>query len=174
MIMHWSGLAGMRVCLMLAMLVLSSCGYHLVGHGGGRGAIPADVQRVSIVGNVDSALLSLLKQRLASDQYSLVDAASVTDQAHHALLSVRMSPLVFVPSAYDLSGVATQYRMVFSGTLMLEQDGKTVWQSGVIQRQGDVYVSGGPASIEASRIRLLQDLQKQWVVDAVGRVRSGF
>jgi len=160
--------------VMVALLLLSSCGYHLVGHGGGAGAIPADVHTVTITGNAEAQLLSMLRQRLTSERYQLIDSAPGADTAHHALLHVRIDPLAFVPSAYDLSGVATQYRMIFTGSLMLEQDGKTLWQSGPIQRQGDVYVSGGPASIDASRTRLLSDLQKQWVSDAVGRVHSGF
>jgi len=164
-----------RACaVMVALMLLSSCGYHLVGHGEGTGAIPADVHTVTITGNADARLLSMLRQRLVSQRYQLIDGGAIADTAHHALLHVQFNPLAFVPSAYDLSGVATQYRMTFTGSLMLEQDGKTLWQSGPIQRQGDVYVSGGPASIDASRTRLLSDLQKQWVSDAVGRVRSGF
>jgi len=164
-----------RACaVMVALMLLSSCGYHLVGHGEGTGAIPADVHTVTITGNADARLLSMLRQRLVSQRYQLIDGGAIADTAHHALLHVQPNPLAFVPSAYDLSGVATQYRMTFTGSLMLEQDGKTLWQSGPIQRQGDVYVSGGPASIDASRTRLLSDLQKQWVSDAVGRVRSGF
>ncbi|PIP02832.1 MAG: adenosylmethionine-8-amino-7-oxononanoate aminotransferase, partial [Zetaproteobacteria bacterium CG23_combo_of_CG06-09_8_20_14_all_54_7] len=159
-----------RACaVMVALMLLSSCGYHLVGHGEGTGAIPADVHTVTITGNADARLLSMLRQRLVSQRYQLIDGGAIADTAHHALLHVQLNPLAFVPSAYDLSGVATQYRMTFTGSLMLEQDGKTLWQSGPIQRQGDVYVSGGPASIDASRTRLLSDLQKQWVSDAVGR-----
>jgi len=165
---------GFAAMAALLLLMLTSCGYHLVGHGGGTGAIPADVQTLSIAGNADGSLLDMLRQRLKSERYQLVAAGSVNDAAHHALLHVQLAPLSFVPSAYDVTGIATQYRMTFSGSLMLEQDGKTLWQSGRIQRQGDVYISGGPASIDASRTRLLNDLQRQWVSDAVGRVRSGF
>lgn len=165
---------GFAAMAALLLLTLTSCGYHLVGHGGGTGAIPSDVRTLSIVGNADQLLLDMLRQRLRSERYELVAAGPVHDAAHHALLNVRISPVSFVPLAYDVTGIATQYRMTFSGALMLEQDGKTLWQSGLIQRQGDIYISGGPASIDASRTRLQSDLQKQWVSDAVGRVRSGF
>ncbi|NWF38368.1 adenosylmethionine-8-amino-7-oxononanoate aminotransferase [Mariprofundus sp. NF] len=162
--------------LMAAVLLLSGCGYHLVGHGEGEGAITADVKTVSLIlrGTSDRQFISSLKQRLASDKYALIEPKDVVDQQGHANLNVSIAPLSFRPSAYDAAGVATQYHMLFSGSLTLERDGKNSWQSGPIQTQGDVYVAGGPTSIEASRERLLRDLRKQWLQDALGRLRSGF
>ncbi len=165
----------LRTGLLAGMLMLAGCGYHLVGHGGGgSGAIPADVKTVSISGNADASLMSLLRQRLQSEAYAIVEAGSLTDQSHYALIIVKMSPIIFIPSTFDISGVATQYRMTIAGSITLQQHGETVWQSGAIQRQGDVFVTGGPTSIEASRQRLQRDLGKQWLSDAVGRIRSGF
>ena len=162
-------------CLMAMALLLSGCGYHLVGHGDGEGAIPSDVKTVLlIVRSSDSQLKAAFKQRLTSDRYALIEPQDVIDPKVHANLRATISPLVFTPSAYDVAGVATQYRMVLSGSLVIERDGKSIWQSGLVQRQGDVYVTGGPTSIEASRERLLEDLRKQWIQDALGRLRSGF
>jgi len=161
--------------LMVVALLLSGCGYHLVGHGDGEGAVPSDVKTVSlIVRSSDSQLNAAFKQRLTSDRYALIEPQDVIDSRAHANLRVTISPLVFTPSAYDVAGVATQYRMVLSGSLVIERDGKSIWQSGLVQRHGDVYVTGGPTSIEASRERLLEDLRKQWIQDALGRLRSGF
>lgn len=161
-------------CIAL-LLTLASCGYHLVGHGDNTGgAIPADVKAISLVGNADAKLLSQLRNRLQSDRYVIIDAKDIDEQTEHAMFHVNIAALSFTPSAYDVSGIATQYRMVFTGSLMLVQQGKTIWQSGAISRQGDVFVAGGPTSIEASRERLLKDLQKQWLSDAMGRIRSGF
>jgi len=56
----------------------------------------------------------------------------------------------------------------------ITRQGETIWQSGNIQRRGDVFVTGGPTIIEASRERLLKDLSRQWLNDAVSRLRSGF
>lgn len=163
------------ILALTACLPLASCGYHLVGQGGGSGAIPADVRTVDIVvsGN-DRQMLSQLRQRLVSGHYTLVDRSDVSETENHATIRVTIAPVSFVPSAYDASGVASQYGMVFSGSLLVERMGETIWQSGVIQQQGTVYISGGPTSIEASRERLLKDLRKQWLQDAAGRLRSGF
>ncbi|MDX8405892.1 MAG: adenosylmethionine-8-amino-7-oxononanoate aminotransferase [Mariprofundus sp.] len=164
----------LRGTILALALLPSACGYHPVGGGQQTGAIPADVQTLSLVGNADVKLQSMLRSRLPSDRYQWRDSAQVEDMAHHALLFVQLSPPKFTPSAYDAAGIATQYRMIYAGQLLLEQDGKTLWKSGPVQRQGDVYVSAGPASVEASRTRLLHDLQKQWLSDVVGRLRSGF
>lgn len=157
-------------------LLLNGCGYHLVGHGDGEGAIPADVATLSLIvaGSPDRMLEQMLRQRLNTDKYALINQQAVIDQQNHANLRIILSPVSYIPSAYDVAGVATQYRMTLSGSLILLRQGKSVWKSGLIQRQGDVYVTGGPTSIEASRERLLEDLRKLWVSDAIGRLRSGF
>ena len=160
--------------LMTGLLLLSGCAYHLVGHGGGSGAIPADITSLTVSGNAEAKLISQLRQRLQSDRYSIVDSSAVTDISHHATVFLNIYPLVFTPSAFDISGVATQYRMTFTGALKVNRGDQTIWQSGLIQRQGDVFVTGGPTSIEASKQRLQQDLSKQWLSDAVGRIRAGF
>lgn len=164
----------LRIGLLTGLLALAGCGYHLVGHGGGSSAIPADVKTVTISGNAKAQLLSQLRRRLHSEQYEMVDVDSVTDRTHHASLFINMTPIVYAPSTFDINGVATQYRMILAGSISIEENNKTVWQSGLIQRQGDVFVTGGPTSIEASRQRLQDDLSKQWISDAVGRIRSGF
>lgn len=168
------------VLAMLLLCLLSSCGYHLVGHGDGAGsAVPADVTLLGLAGNAKPGLLNSVRLRLQSDHYAIVDGNGVEankteNEDNFAMLYINIAPLVFTPSTYDAAGLATQYRMVFSGSLLIERQGKTIWQSGLIQRQGDVFVSAEPTSIEASRVRLLRDLRKQWLSDAVGRIRSGF
>lgn len=154
--------------------MLNSCGYHLVGHGNEVGAIPADIRTVSIVGNAERNLLDGLRQHLHSDAYTITDNSDVEDPDHHAEIDVRVPAPVFTPSAYSSGGVATQYRMLLRGSVAISRQGKIIWQSGNIQRQGDVYVTGGPTSIEASRERLLKDLSRLWINDAVSRIRSGF
>jgi len=164
----------LRAAMLAVLLSLAGCGYHLVGHGGGAGAIPADITTVTVAGNAEAGLLSRLRQQLQSDRYAMVDSRAVTDKAHHATVLIHMSALTFTPSAFDISGVATQYRMTITGEVQVDIDDKTIWQSGPIQRQGDVFVTGGPTSIEASKQRLQKDLSRQWISDAIGRIRSGF
>lgn len=158
-------------------LMLSGCGYHLVGQGDGSGAIPADVVTVSIrsSGSTAQALASRLKRQLESGaSYSFVDAGSVSDAATHAEIRIENASESFVPSAYDRSGIASQYRMTLHAGIRVFRSGEAIWDSGVLSFAGDVYVAGGPAGIEASRERIRADLQKEWVRSAAGRIRSGF
>jgi len=166
----------MKLAMLAVLFSLTACGYHMVGHGDHTGGvIPADITVLSLVGNGDATLMLALHQRLQADRYVIVDQNNpIDDEAHYAMLHVHIAALVFTPSVFDASGIATQYRMVFSGSLALDRQGKSIWQSGVIQRQADVFVTGSPSSIEAGRERVLKDLQKQWLSDAVGRLRSGF
>ncbi len=166
-----------RVALcMIAMLLLAGCGYHLVGHGDGGGVIPAGVHSLNIVARGEGEqLLSDLQGRLNSDQLTVSINSRDSDKGSgYARLIVQISLVRFTPSAYDASGIASQYRMVYAGSISLEQNGQVIWQSGKLAEQGDVYVSGDPASIEASRRELLRGLRKQWLQTAVSRLNSGF
>jgi len=162
--------------LWIVAMLLASCGYHLVGHGDGPGVIPADVRSLNIIGHDEGEmLLPTLRNQLATDTLSVTtNAKMVSGNAHHARLILQLNPVSFAASAYGVSGIAIQYRMVYSGSLTLERDGATIWQSGLLSEQGEVYVTGDPTSIEASRQQLLAGLRKQWLRTAVSRLRSGF
>lgn len=185
----------LRALTLTLLLAVTGCGYHLIGHGGGSGAVPADVDTLVLVGSGDVAeVMVAFRQRLAGERYQLVsvdelaaaakatkgDASTQTEtegedlHSRQAQLLIRLSSPAFVPSAYDVSGIATQYRMTLTGSLTLDRQGEAIWQSGPITEQGDVFVSGDPASVEAARERLVEDLRKAWVADALGRFRSGF
>lgn len=168
----------MRRIFWLLPLLLIGCGYHLVGSGDGGGAVPQDVTTLSLQaqGPVAADMLPLLRRRIsrARTTYRLVDNNTVVAVDTHARLFLQDVTEHFVPSAYDATGVAVQYQMTLTGTLQLYRKGETIWNSGPINASGSVYVSGGPASIEASRQQLEGQLQREWVRQAWGRLRSGF
>lgn len=155
--------------MLLGGLMLGSCGYHLVGHGEGTGAIPADVHSVMLIGSAASRpYLPLMRDRLERGGYRVgMRQGEVTLRLSHQAEQ-------FVPSAYDRSGVATQYRLTVSGSATLERGGKAIWRSGHVTVQDDVYVTAGLASIEASHRQLADDLHKEWVRRIWSRLRSGF
>jgi len=164
--------------LMLAM-ALTSCGYHLVGHGDSAGVIPADVKTVSLQATSESAKLLMpeLRHRFSTQSdgsYELVDVSSVEDSDLHVAIRLEQASESFVPSAYDSSGIATQYRLTISGSIRIYRSGKVIWESGTISESGDVFVTGGPSGVEASRSRIQRDLRKQWVTLAWSRLSSGF
>lgn len=164
-----------QVCVLLAVSILVSCGYHLAGHGDGRGAIPADVRTLSIqAAPASKAFVPLLRQRILTDPhgYSVLDMP--TDPARHAVLRMTHKPERMVPVAYDAAGIATQYRLAVSGEITVLREGKLVWKSGMVTVQGDVFTTGGPASIEASRRRLADDLRDEWIRNVWARLRAGF
>ncbi|MES0371845.1 MAG: adenosylmethionine-8-amino-7-oxononanoate aminotransferase [Mariprofundaceae bacterium] len=166
-----------RSLFVAAILTLSSCGYHLVGHGDGTGAVPADVTTVSVqaVGEAAKPFLFDLKHQLeGNDHYKLIDAESVSDEKSHAVIRIEQASESFVPSAYDSSGIAIQYRMTIQGIVRLYRAGSLIWESGVISKSGDVYVTGGPTDVEASRKRIQEELRSEWTVAVSSRISSGF
>lgn len=157
----------------LLPLLLAACGYHLAGHGGEHGAIPADVRVVALTGAGEAQrYMPLMKSRLSAAGYTV--AARAAEGEAGAVIRLTHSSEQFVPSAYDQSGIATQYRMILVGSVDVEQQGKVIWRSGPVTVQDEVYVTGSLASIEASRQRLKEDLAREWVRRAWSRLRSGF
>jgi outer membrane lipopolysaccharide assembly protein LptE/RlpB len=172
--------AGRKVAapVMLAM-VLTSCGYHLVGHGDGTSVIPADVKTVSLQATNATAetLMPELKRHFLSKSnrgYELVDIGKAQDSEAHADVRLEQASERFVPIAYDATGVAIQYRLIISGNIRIYRSGKLLWESGAISESGDVFVTGGPVGVEASRSRMQRDLRKQWAARAWNRLSSGF
>ena len=165
----------MRFCLpaIIFSMLMSACGYHLVGHGDTPGAIPPDVNVVAVMGAGEAQkYVPTLRSKLTAADYTVI-SSEVKTQAQ-AVVRLTHNRELFVPSAYDRAGVATQYRMTLSGSVDVEQEGRVIWQSGPIVVQDDVYVTGSLASIEAARQRLKEDLGKEWVRRAWSKLRSGF
>jgi len=165
----------LQTCAMLAAAVLAACGYHLAGHGEGRSAIPPDVRTLSIqAAPASKEFVPLLRQRILAESHGYSVTDNPADPTHHAVLRMNHRPERFVPVAYDAVGVATQYRLAISGEIAVYQQGKVIWQSGLVTVQGDVFTTGGPASIEASRRRLADDLRDEWMRNVWARLRAGF
>ena len=166
-----------RSLTLMVVLLLTSCGYHLVGHGDGSGVIPEDVMTVSIgaTGETAQQMGALLKRQMTrSEHYKVVASDDVPDELTHAEMRIEQASESFVPSAYDQSGLATQYRMTIQGNVRLFRQDEKLWESGIISKSGDVFVSGGPTGIESSRKRIGEDLQREWVNAVWGRINSGF
>jgi len=168
-----------RSLFVATALLLTSCGYHLVGHGDSAGVIPADVKTVSLQATNAAAnsLLPELRRRFSSrgsEEYTLVDVDKVEDPEAHAAVRLEQASEQFVPSAYDAAGEATQYRLTISGNIRIYRSGKLLWESGAISESGDVFVTGGPIGAEASRSRIQRDLRSQWATRAWSRLSSGF
>ncbi len=165
-------LLSIRHALLMLMICtyLVSCGYHLAGYG--RGVIPSDVDILHVTG-ADAAPHGILSEWR---QY-------VSDHAHgyvvgegHAVVELRQGGLSesFNEVSFDAAGVGVTYRLSRSRCLSLWRKDVQIWSSGAISVQGDVYAVGGPTSIEASRKRLREDLDKQWMREAWLKLSSGF
>ncbi|MDQ6967915.1 MAG: hypothetical protein Q9M14_04455 [Mariprofundaceae bacterium] len=164
---------GLFAVLML-VLGLSACGYHLVGQGDSSGVISKDVTQVVLVAaDQRGKLFSVFRKKLArSYDVPIVRASEAMPDA----VEIRMENMAetMTASAFDSSGIANQYRVSISGVLRVVQSGKELWVSEAISVSGDVFATGGTVAIEAQKERVLQDLRDEWVQKALGRLRSGF
>ena len=161
-----------RSFLILMALLLSSCGYHLAG--GPPGALPEDVRLLAIIPVGDEA--DMLARTIRRELELRAGDVVLVKAGENAQAELRIGPLssTYRPAAYDEQGIATAFRATLSGNLSLWRDGTSIWNTGDIFMQEDVFAVGGPASIEASKERVLESLRSRWSSEAIQRFASGF
>jgi outer membrane lipopolysaccharide assembly protein LptE/RlpB len=158
--------------VVLICLMLSSCGYHLMGMG--RGVVPADVEVVRVVGagSNERFMSSWLTYLRDNASYNVIAAAS--DQEADAELHIGRLAESLAPITYDASGIVTVDRMTLSGDVSLWQNDENIWSSGAISVYEDIDVTGSPTAIESAKTRIRSDLETQWIRQAWLKLSSGF
>jgi len=161
-----------RLAVLSLCLLLSACGYHLMGMG--RGVVPADVQVVRNVdaGNGDQFVRQWIAYVRDHASYNVVGAES--DQQVDAELHVSKLTESLAPITFDASGIVTVDRLTLSGEISLWRDSERIWNSGTISAYEDVDVSGGPTAIESAKTRIRSDVETQWMRQAWLKLSSGF
>jgi len=157
------------------VLMLSACGYHLVGQGGDSQVLPqsADGLQLQLIASGDHALLaSTTSAFLERTGLFLVHA----DEANDTTLTVYLEHAQenLQATSFDASGVANQYRLTISGNIRVLYQGEERWESGQVSVQGDVFATGGVVAIEAERESLAKSLRKSWVEQVMRRMYSSF
>jgi len=162
----------MRLLTVSLCLMLSACGYQLMGMG--RGVVPADVQVVRVIGAGDDErfISSLMAYMRDNASYSVIGGAS--DKQADAELHVSQLSESLASITFDASGIATVDRMTLSGEMSLWRDDAQIWRSDSITAYEDVDVSGGPTTIESAKTRIRSDLETQWMRQAWLKLSSGF
>ena len=172
----------MRFALILSLL-LSACGYHLVGQGDSS-VIPEDVTSASLTTNAGKdgkvLLAELQQQWLQRDSLPpLRDGGDSGDNKHHVTVRIEQANTAFVPVAFDASGLAIQYQLRVSAVLQMYRSDALLWSSGVVSSSADIFgdataLANNPASIEAEKETLSEQLYQKWAQDALARLQSGF
>jgi len=159
--------------LFVSLILITSCGYHLVGSGN---AISGATETVVVVADSplgQQAKRMLLQQMAENPRYRFVAA----EDKPHAILHIQKLDESWSTQGFDNNGVANRYQMALHGSLWLQPPANNEgngWRSGTIQRQEELFASGGPVAIEANRSQLRRQLLTRWVQAAINRLRSGF
>jgi len=161
--------------LFIASLMLTSCGYHLVGHGTAT-VIPEGVITATLEANqngVDRNLLAELKYQWQQKD-NLPTLADEGMGEEHITLRIEKVKVSFTPAAFDASGLAIQYRLSIGGMLSMYQQDTLIWGSGEILESADIFEGSDPSVTEAERNKWTEQLTQEWAKDALSRLRSGF
>ncbi len=172
----------MRLVVALGLL-LGACGYHLVGQGGSV-VIPDDVTSASLTTNAgkDGKVLLAELQQLWLQRNHLPPLRKSEDgpgDPHHVILRIEQAKTAFVPVAFDASGLAIQYQLRVSAVLQMYRQDTLIWSSGVVSSSADIFgdataLANNPASIEAEKETLSEQLYRKWAREALARLQSGF
>ncbi len=146
--------------------------------------IPSDVTSASLTTNAGKAgkiLLAELKQLWLQqdDLPTLVDGKGGSGNKHHIILRIEQAKTAFVPVAFDASGLAIQYQLRVSAVLQMYRNDALLWSSGVVSSSADIFgdataLANNPASIEAEKETLSEQLYRKWAREALARLQSGF
>ncbi|MDQ6975542.1 MAG: LptE family protein [Mariprofundaceae bacterium] len=155
----------------LPCLLLFGCGYHLVGQGNDAGLIQSNE---TIYVQADQGLGKILSQKLIRELkkrgYNIIEDANLAGVALH----LQHSSETLVPSAYDSTGLAVQYRLMVQADVSLWRKGEEIWRADRIVTRGDVFASGGPTDIEAQKNTVAKQLYQAWVRQCLAQLQSGF
>ena len=165
----------MRLALAFCLMLLSGCGYHLVGQGESN-VIPEGVHTANLTTNagVQGKLLLAELHQLWTQNTSL---PALSKKDPQVMLRIEGANNTFIPIAYDASGLAIQYKLSVSGILNMYKDDTLIWSSSIIVVDATVFgdaSSNNPSVVEAERQTLQEQLYLQWAQDALARLQSGF
>jgi len=155
--------------------MMTSCGYHLVGHGT-MTVIPEGVTTASLEAMQGGNAKNLLTELQYQWQQKTDLPALVKEKvgAEHVTLRIENASASFAPAAFDASGLAIQYRVRISAVLNMYQHDELIWGSGAVLESADIFEASDPSFTEAERTRLTEQLNQEWAKDALTRLRSGF
>lgn len=153
-------------------MLISSCGYHLVGQGDGAGVIEQGGEVIILpAAGLSASWYAELQRQLGRD-YQLVDVNQKDAGAYRVKLSGASEQLN--PVAYDASGIAVQYQLVLSASMQVIRGSEIVWESSAVAVAGDIYASGGPVEIASQREKVAAELYREWTRKMLTHMRSGF
>ncbi|WP_038249293.1 LPS-assembly lipoprotein LptE [Ghiorsea bivora] len=164
-----------RIFTLFFALLLSSCGYHLVGQGDGS-VIPSGVQSAWLEtgSTAQEQALRLELAALWQENEHLPVLDDVKPSQTHITVRLEQVRETFSPIGFDAAGLAVQYRLSISATLRMYQDNSLIWQARGILVSADVFAGDDPSVIESERARLTKQLQTSWARAALARLQSGF
>ncbi len=145
---------------MLAVFLLTGCGYHFIGSGA---RVPEGIRSVSIpvFGNdtiqtgIESEVTRALVEKVTSAKQLLVTRQSEAD----ALLSGTVKSFITLPSAVTLgTQTATEYRatVTIEATFKRQRDGKVFWK-GVLSEWRNYPVVPDLAVTEANKQEAIRE-----------------
>ncbi|MDQ7002807.1 MAG: hypothetical protein Q9N02_09005 [Ghiorsea sp.] len=160
---------------LLLTLLLSSCGYHLVGQGEST-VIPHGVETAWLEADASSQgqALQLELAALWQENSRLPALHDVKPNKAHVTVRIEQVHETFSPIGFDAAGLAVQYRLSISATLRMYQAGSLIWQASGVLVSADVFAGNDPSVIESERARLTKQLQISWAKSALARLQSGF
>ena len=166
--------------LMLLLLALSGCGYHLVGTST---YLPDDVQslHVELFGNKTSR--ADMDQRVAEalnlewvrrGRFQLVDRAEDAD----IVLSGNMTRLLVTPVSFDGSGRATEYQMTLLTEVRLNdvrgEDPVLLWENKSFSRRTSYAVAENAVNYFDRQREAMNELSTEYSRALVSAVLEGF
>lgn len=169
-----------RLLLISLLLVLSSCGYHLVGTST---YLPPEIQSLHVELFENQTARADMDQRVAEalnlewvrrGRFQLVDRADQAD----IVLSGTMTRLGVVPVSFDESGRATEYQMTLLTEVRLHdvrgEDPVLLWENKAFSRRTSYIVNEDAVDFFDRQREAMDELSRYYARALVSAVLEGF
>ena len=170
----------LTVAAILSGLVLSSCGYHLVGT---TSFLPEDIENLYVESfqnqtqwvDMDQRLLEALTlEWVRRGRLRLVDSPTKAD----VVLSGSIQRMIVIPVSYDDQGRANEYQMSLQAAVQLkdvrDDDDEVLWEDKAFSRRTSYLVDPNAVNYFDRQNLAMDDLSREFSSALVTAVLEGF
>ena len=167
------------IAVVLATMMLTSCGYHVVGHnsslpsGWKTIAVPAFVNRTTHYRIEQRFTAAVIREFLARTSYKIVQNEQAADGVLHGeVLTIETSPILFDATTGQVTTMLVTVHAKVS--LVSRADEKAVFKNDDLVFREEYQISGGVSTFFDEQNPALERMSREFAARVVGDVVEGF
>jgi outer membrane lipopolysaccharide assembly protein LptE/RlpB len=169
----------LRIAAILAMMLLTSCGYHVVGRtsslpsGWKTIAVPAFINRTTHYRIEQRLTAAVIREFLARTSYKIVQNEEAADGILHGeVLTIETNPILFDATTGQVTTMLVTIHAKVS--LVSRADEKTIFKNDDLVFREEYQISGNVSNFFEEQNPALDRMSREFAARVVGDVVEGF